>query len=205
MKISYAITVKDEIQEIKTLLTKLFNFVRKQDEVVVLWDEKNGDPQVWEYLNSINSEKINIYKGSFQGHFANWKNYLNSLCRGDVIINLDADEIPHEFLLQNLPEILENSEVDLIYVPRVNTVEGITQEHIDKWGWKINEKGWVNYPDHQARIYKRDPNINWSGKVHETIKGFKSYGVLPLKEEFSLYHPKTIKKQEKQNKYYNTL
>ena len=51
--ISYAITVKDELQEIKTLLVELFSSIRDQDEIVILWDEKNGDPKVWEYLNLI--------------------------------------------------------------------------------------------------------------------------------------------------------
>ena len=34
--------------------------------------------------------------------------------------------------------------VDLIYLPRVNTVEGLTDEHIQKWRWNVDEKGRVN-------------------------------------------------------------
>jgi hypothetical protein len=33
-------------------------------------------------------------------------------------------------------------------VPRVNTVEGITQQHIQQWRWNVNENGWVNWPDY---------------------------------------------------------
>ena len=55
------------------------------------------------------------------------------------------------------------------------------------------------------RIYKNTPDIKWVNKVHEVIKGHKIAGMLPLEEEWALYHPKDIKKQEKQNAYYETL
>jgi len=206
MKVSYAITVKDELNEIKTLLETLFNYIKQQDEIVILWDEKNGDPKVWEYLKSITQKTINTYKSSFQNHFANWKNYLNSLCSGEYIYNIDADEIPSEYLVKNLKVILEaNLKNDVFYVPRINKVEGITQKHIEKWKWKINNKGWINFPDYQMRIYKNSPEIKWVGKVHEYIKGYKTYAVFPQDEIYSLKHYKSIERQEKQNKYYNTL
>ena len=127
------------------------------------------------------------------------------MCSGDYIFHLDADEIPHEILMEQLHTILEMNEVDLVWIPRVNTVDGITNEHIQKWGWKVSEKGWVNYPDYQARVFKRDEGICWEGKVHERITGCKTYSHLPPQEELSLYHHKTIDKQEKQNKLYDML
>jgi hypothetical protein len=63
----------------------------------------------------------------------------------------------------------------------------------------------INAFDHQGRIYKRDSNICWSGKVHEKITGYKHYSTLPDHPVFSINHTKTIEKQEKQNNYYNTL
>jgi hypothetical protein len=212
MKISYAITVCNEREEIEKLLSQLFMYIRPEDEVVVLYDEKNGDPKVWEYLNLVALTDDNQFKGfkiyssEFHGHFANWKNKLNSLCTGEVIVNIDADEIPHKNLIYNLPALLEaNPSVDMLRVPRVNTVEGLTEEHIKKWGWRVNEKGWVNWADWQMRIYRRHPDIKWKNKVHEILDGFKIHGMLPMEEEWALYHPKDIKKQEKQNNYYDTL
>ena len=90
-------------------------------------------------------------------------------------------------------------------MPRVNTVEGLTQEHIDKWRWNLNEDGWVNWPDYQWRIWKNKPEIKWKNKVHEVLDGFKTYAPLPAQEELALYHPKEIERQEKQNAYYDTL
>lgn len=145
MTISYAITVCNERQEIEKLLSQIFMFIRPEDEVVVLYDEKNGDSKVWEYLNLVALTGDNLLKGfnihesEFNGHFADWKNKLNSLCTGDYIFNIDADEIPNKFLLENLPYVLENSEVDLLYVSRINTVKDITQQHIQKWGWNISK------------------------------------------------------------------
>jgi hypothetical protein len=207
MKISYAITVCNEFIEIQRLVHFLLQHKRPQDNIVILYDEANGDPEVENFLrtHSINGE-FAWHKGKFDRHFANWKNKLTSLCNGDYIFQIDADEIPNEKLIEVLPEILEeNIECDVIMVPRVNTVEGLTPEHIQKWGWRVNEKGWVNWPDEQWRIYKNKPEIKWVNKVHERLEGFKVWTHLPIIEEFSLYHPKTISKQEKQNQLYDTI
>jgi hypothetical protein len=206
MKISYAITVCNEFVEIQGLLNLLVNVKREEDEIVILYDEANGDPLIEEYLraNSINGE-FNWHKGKFEGHFADWKNKLNNLCSGDWIFQIDADEYPNVHLIENLPFILENNEADIILVPRVNTVQGITPQHVKAWGWKQNEKGWIQWPDHQWRIYKNTPEIKWINKLHEVLEGYKIYANLPEIEDYALYHPKTIEKQEKQNGYYSTL
>ena len=206
MKISYAITVCNEFVEIQKLIPFLLEHKRHEDEIVVLYDSKNGDNRVEEFLRakSINAE-FQWFKDEFDGHFADWKNKLNSFCGGDYIFQIDADEIPNEVLIENLPEILKGNDVDVILVPRVNTVEGLTDEHIQKWGWNVDEKGWVNWPDFQYRIYKNSDDINWKNKVHEVLEGFKSISHLPMEEDLALYHPKEIKRQEKQNEYYDTL
>ena len=134
------------------------------------------------------------------------KNLLNSKCSGDYIFQIDADEIPCTPIIESLPAILEsNPEIDVYLVSRVNTVQGLTDEHITNWGWNVNSEGWVNWPDYQWRIYKNAPYITWKNKVHEVLEGFKQYAYLPMEEDYSIYHPKGIEKQEKQNNYYNTL
>ena len=48
-----------------------------------------------------------------------------------------SDEIPHKYLIETLPIILESNPDNEVYlVPRVNTVKGLTQEHIQRWGWE---------------------------------------------------------------------
>jgi hypothetical protein len=207
MKISYAITVCNEFLEIQKLVTFLLDNKRQEDEIVILYDQGNGDKGIEEYLRSKSvNGAFNWHSGTFRGHFSDWKNKLTSLCNGDYIFNIDADELPTEDLIVNLPHILEiNQEVDVFRVPRVNTVQGLTPQHIQKWGWSVNEKGWVNWPDYQWRIYKNIPEIKWKNKVHEVLEGYKTLSLLPLHEDYSIYHPKTITKQEKQNNYYETL
>ena len=206
MKISYAITVCNEEIELQKLVTFLLKHKELQDEIVITYDSKNGNKGVEEYLrsHSVNGE-FSWHPFEFEGNFSDLKNYTKSMCSGDYIFHLDADEIPHEVLMEQLHTILEMNDVDLVWIPRVNTVEGITQEHINKWGWKVTEKGWVNYPDYQARVFINMKEIYWEGKVHERITGCKTYSHLPPHEELSLYHPKTIDKQVKQNELYEGL
>ena len=208
MKISYAITVCDEFLEIQKLVPFLLKNKRPQDEIVILFDQKNGDTELLSYLLKFNKlPNVQTWRGlNFKGHFANWKNKLTEYCEGDYIFQIDADELPNELLIQNLPVILESNPDNEVYlVPRVNTVEGLTSEHIQMWGWNVNDKEWVNWPDYQWRIWKNKPGIKWKNKVHEVLDGHKSYAALPSQEEFALYHHKDIKRQEKQNLYYNTL
>jgi glycosyltransferase involved in cell wall biosynthesis len=203
MKISYAITVCNEIKEIKKLIPILLDNKRDKDEIVVLFDKQNGTAEVWSYLQN---QSIKSIAKSFKHHFADWKNKLTEYCNGDYIFQIDADEYPHETLIEKLPEILEgNPDNDVYLVPRVNTVEGLTEQHIQKWGWRVSNKGWVNWPDYQWRIWKNKPEIKWINKVHERLDGFLSYAPLPDIELLALYHPKDIKRQEKQNNYYNKL
>jgi len=208
MKISYAITVKDELIELDRLLFRLQKYKKDTDEIVIVYDGINGSIQVEQYLKAqtVSSSPFRWHSFEFKNNFSELKNYITQLCTGDYIFQIDADEFPNEYLVSVLPTILElNPETEVYLTPRVNTVEGLTEQHIQKWGWRVDENGWINFPDYQWRIWKNKPEIKWINKVHERLEGFKTYVALPPQEEFSLYHPKDIERQEKQNNYYNTL
>jgi len=205
MKISYAITVCNELEEVSRLLNFLHQHKRPNDEICILLDKPKASQQLLDELYYWSSKDIITLKEStFQGHFANWKNELTRMCSGDYIFQIDADEMPNDILIENLPTILENN-VDVILVPRVNTVQGITPQHIQAWGWKQNEKGWIQWPDYQWRIYRNTPDIKWINKLHEVLDGYKTYSGLPELEEYAIYHPKTIEKQEQQNNFYEKI
>jgi hypothetical protein len=207
MKVSYAIPVCNEHVEIQRLVMFLLKYKQPQDEIIILFDANNGTKEVETYLRSksVNNDFI-WFPYKFEGHFADMKNKLTSHCSGDFIFQIDADEIPNKILMSNLHAIIEaNSNVEVYRVPRINTVKHLTPTHIQKWGWNINKEGWVNFPDPQWRIYKNTPNIKWKNKVHEVLEGYKVNSDLPYNEEWCLYHPKTIDRQEKQNDYYDTL
>ncbi len=207
MKLSYAITACNEHEEIIRLVTQLLNYKEENSEIVVLLDTPKSSPEMIEYLElQAQADKITVIESEFSGDFAGWKNFLNSNCKGEWVFQLDADEYLEPDLIVNLEELLTaNDDKDLILVPRINTVEGLTEEHIKKWNWGVNDKGWVNFPDVQTRIYKNKDTIGWTGKVHERIVGFDSYTSFPLDEVYCIKHPKTIERQERQNSYYDTL
>ncbi len=206
MKISYAITVCNEIVEIQKLINSLVSNIRDEDEIVVLFDSTNGTKEVKKYLKVASaSGKFTWFSYEFDSHFANMKNRLTEECSGDYIFQIDADEVPNKTLINHLPEVLELNNVEVLRVSRVNTVEGLTKEHIDKWGWVVSDGGKVNWPDPQWRIYKNDPKIRWKNKVHEVLDGYTTKADLPYLEEWALYHPKTIERQVKQNELYSKL
>ena len=208
MIISYAITVCNEKDEIRRLIDFLSKNKREEDEIVILFDKGKGTAEVWSYLQFCLQEynNIKVKDGTFKHHFADWKNYLTSLCNGDYIFQIDADEIPHDILIAQLPTILESNPNNEVYlVPRVNTVKGLTKEYVQKWRWNVDLEDRVNWPDYQWRIWKNKPEIKWVNKVHEKLEGFKTYAPLPQNPELALQHPKTIERQIKQNEYYDTL
>jgi len=204
MKISYAVTVCNEIEEIKRLIPHLSEHKREEDEIVVMLDISNQTPDIINYLQKQRYDGTITLQGEyFDGHFADWKNKLKELCTGDYIFQIDADELPTQELITDLHLILGGNDIDLFLVPRDNKVKGITDEHIQKWGWKVDNLGRINFPDYQTRIYKNSPEIKWVNKVHERIEGYKTYAALP--HEYFMHHIKTIERQEKQNSYYDTL
>jgi glycosyltransferase involved in cell wall biosynthesis len=207
MKLSYAITACNEHEEVIRLVTQLLNYKGENSEIVVLLDTPKSPIEMVEYLElQANADHITLIESEFNNDFAQWKNFLNSNCKGDWIFQLDADEFLDPNLIVNLEDILDNnSDKDMIVVPRINTVDGLTESHIQKWGWRVNEKGWVNFPDVQTRIYKNSESIGWDGKVHERIVGFQNYTSFPGDEVYCIRHPKTIDRQERQNNYYDTL
>ena len=205
MRISYAIPVCNEDKELDRLLAQLLFHETPNMEVVVQCDQGNTSPEVYRVLDKY-SAFIHVIEFPLKGNFAAFKNNLKKHCTGAWIFQIDADEYLSDSLIKNLPSILQaNPTVDLLLVPRINTVEGLTQEHISKWQWRVDEKGWVNFPDYQTRILQNSPKINWASKVHEVLTGHNNYVMLPAEETYCLYHPKGIERQERQNAYYAAI
>ena len=203
MKISYGITVHNEAEELIKLLDVLQKNIDEDDEIVVCVD--GDDERVEAVLGErIEENKLIVYKRKLEKDFSAQKNSVIEKSSGDYIFHIDADEYPNEILIQQLKPILEINDVDLVWIPRVNTIDGMTQQDIQKWGWRVTEKGWVNYPDYQARVFLKNKDIRWTRPLHEDITGCDTYSHLPPHEALSLYHPKTIEKQEQQNLYYNS-
>jgi glycosyltransferase involved in cell wall biosynthesis len=203
--ISFAILVSNEDEEFNKLLTYLIRVKNQEDEVVVVLDSSNTNDRVRNIIKN-NSANIIFKENPLNGDFSTQKNLLFSLCTKPYIFNLDADEIISEDFIINLKEILkQNTEIDAFWVPRWNEVVGITDEWVKKWNWNLDTLNRINWPDLQMRILKNKPEIKWAGVVHEQLVGYDSYGVLPLEQEYSIFHRKSLEKQISQNNFYNTL
>ena len=205
MKISYSILTHNETDSLEKLLRFLVKWKADEDEIVVLDDYSDNEKtkQILDFY--VSTEDIIYEQRSLNNDYATQKNYLKSMCSGDYSFNLDADEMISRWLIKNIHGILEDNQIDLIYLPRINTVEGLTQQHIQQWGWNVNEEGWINFPDWQGRVFKNRPNIKWEKPVHEMIKGFQTYAHLPTEKPFCMLHYKKIEKQEQQNKKYDGI
>ena len=206
--ISYAITACNEYDELKRLIAQLEAHIGLDDEIIIQIDtsatKEVRDLLVNEFLNG--TQNRNVIEFPLQKDFSTFKNNIKKFAKKDYIIYIDADEYLDEYLISNLASLLEqNPTVEMFLVPRINTVEGLIQEHIDKWNWNVDKQGRVNFPDYQSRIMKNIPEIKWIGKVHERMVGTSTYAFLPAEDHWCLIHPKTIERQEKQNNLYDTL
>ena len=209
INITYAITVCNELEEITKLVDFLKDRIKKDDEILIQYDETSVTDAIKGYLtilSQLHTNTIKVIGYPLNNDFASFKNNIKDNASGIFIFQIDADEIPSEYLVENLSEFIEfNKDVDLFFVPRINTVAGLTPKHVKKWNWNISQNGWVNFPDYQTRIYRRTSEIEWVGKVHERIIGYNTLSVLPAEEQYCLYHHKQIDRQEKQNAYYDTI
>lgn len=211
MKISYGITVCDEAEELLNLLTFMRPIIDENDEVILLRDMDKTSVLVGRIIESQISlykpEQLKVVESSLNGDFATFKNKLIENASGDYLFQIDADEIPNPFLIENIKPILKvNDNVECFYIPRVNTVQGLTPSHIQKWGWRVDDRQRINYPDPQMRLFKLNKGIKWKNKVHEVLDGYKTNTILPYDtEDFCLMHHKTLDKQERQNNFYEKL
>ena len=208
MTISYAIPVCDEWKEIKYLMDYLFKHKREQDEIVVQCDKGNTTPEVYGILKHYSEFNMpyKLIEFPLNGDFATFKNNLKDNCSGDYVFQIDADEYPDDYLMDTIESVIKmNDKVDVFWVPRINKVNGLTKEHVEKWRWNTDEDGRVNFPDYQCRIFKNVKRIKWKNKVHEVLIGHKTESQLPANDEFCLIHIKGIERQEKQNNFYETL
>jgi len=205
VKISYSILTHNETDTLEKLLKFLVKWKQPQDEIVIL-DDYSDDEKTKQILDFyVSAHDIVFEQRNLLNDFATQKNHLKSMCNGDYSFNLDADEMVSRWMMKNVHEIIESNPIDLIFLPRINTVEGLTQQHAQVWRWQVNEEGWINFPDWQGRLFKNRPNIKWEFPVHEMLTGFQTYSHLPTDKPFCILHHKTIEKQEQQNQKYSGI
>lgn len=204
MKISYQILCKNEDNSLEGLLDFLIKNKRDIDEINLCRDTSGENLKTLEIINKFKSQ-INYFERKITHTIHNQKNWLAEQASGDYLFYLDADELLYKEFIQSLPTILElNPDVDIYFLPRINIVEGITQEYISQRGWNVNPKGWINYPDIQDRLFKHNVGIKYNEIPHgRLINEGRKYSFLPYEEIYSIIHIKSFEKQTSDNSWHD--
>jgi hypothetical protein len=202
MKITFAISVCTEYLELQSLLNFLLRVKDPEDDINVLVDTTKATPQVWSVIKAAG---VTACIRAFDKNFAAHRNFHIDQCTGDYIFMIDADEIPQEHLVTTLKKTIQETGADLLYVPRMNLCPGYTQEWLTNHKFQVNEVGWINWPDYQGRVFKRDPTIRWGRNLHEKVEGATKQIGLPASPTNGLWHIKTVEKQDFQGKFYDSL
>lgn len=195
MKITYAITVCNESKDLYSLVSFLIKVKDPEDNINILVDSAHVTKQVRSVLKHFENNIVQNER-DFDGKFSTHRNYHASTCDGDYICVIDADEMPHEFMIKNLKNIISENNPDIIWVPRINICPGFTQEWLKRCNFKTNELGWINWPDYGSRVYKNIPSIHFSSELHEKLVGGSNSIGLPAEPKFALWHIKSVDKQD---------
>jgi hypothetical protein len=203
MKLSYAICVCTEARELNDLLAFLKRVKDDEDEINILLDASKVTEDVRKVLSKYDG--LVVSERTFCGNFSEHRNYHASQCTGDYIFVIDADEMPRETLIKNIKQMITDTSAELLYIPRINICPGYTQKWLDKHSFKVNEVGWINWPDYQGRVYKNNGIVKWNKGLHETIEGSTNTKGLEAAPDMSLWHIKSVEKQEYQDIFYRSL
>lgn len=137
MFLSYLITTHNEEDSLDELLSLLKKYKSDDQEIVIL-DDFSTNKRTHEIFEKY-KDIVEVHTHLLNLNYGEHKNYGKSLCKGDWIFQIDADELVSELLLKNITAILNsNDSNDLLWVPRINYFDGITDEDIIKWGWFVS-------------------------------------------------------------------
>lgn len=203
MFLSYLITCHNETDSLDKLLSKLCVSLKHNHEIVVI-DDYSDNQQTLSILDKYSSH-INLYRHKLEKNYGAHKNFGIEQCRGKWIFQIDADEYPTDILLENIDILINSNESnEVIWLPRLNYFEGVTQKDIMMWGWQFHD-GMINFPDYQSRLYRNLSHIRYQRRLHEKVEGFKSYAFIPPQKDYAIVHEKTIEKQRQTNINYNKI
>ena len=151
-KIAIAVLVKNEADR----LEQLFDSLRDADvDCLHLFNDNSTDMtfRVFDkyargnYL--MTAKTVPFYSDSFEQK----KNWIHEQLKNyHWILHVDADERFDPYFLENIRDIIKNSDPTMSFAfPRLNL------------------PGRKDYPDYQVRLIKNDGKLVWKGETHETL------------------------------------
>ena len=143
MLVSYLITSHNETNSLEKLLSTLIKF-KGDDHEIVLIDDYSDNLETISIIQKYKLD-IRIYYRKLDCDYGTHKNFGIEQCMGKWIFQLDADEYPTNVLLDNIDEILKlNDNTEVIWIPRLNIFNGVTDVDIKTWGWQYKD-GLINF------------------------------------------------------------
>lgn len=194
---------KDDEKRVVSLLQYLSKNKDSNDNILLLFDSSEDTvPDCYKKYAQTYYKKLDY---SYSEH----RNYALGFCKNDYSLFLDSDERIPKALMRNLKGIIYNNDYpDLILLPRLNIVKGLTQEYSRLFGYRVTDKEIVNWDggDYQTRLFKNGIGLKWTGNLHERIYADPSYTTytLPIHPDNAIIHEKTLEKQIKNNENYNS-
>ena len=100
---------------------------------------------------------------------------------GEIFFSLDFDERCNSALKEFLNQVNETQELpggaDVVHIAR-RTVEVLRHEDspfaiLEEDGWPIESHKTGQFPDYQARLFRRLPQHHWVQSPHRTLMGFE--------------------------------
>ncbi len=201
-KISFAICVGEESHSFVELIDFLKKYKKAEDEIVVISDFSKS-VKIKECIKKVDKHIFRKLLNDFASH----KNIFFSLCKNEYIFNLDSDELPSEYLIKNIHNLIAESSHDLYWIPRLNYFTGVGDDEIKKMGMSIDKdkNNAVNFPDYQGRIYRNDKKLKWKRKLHEQINGATNSKKLKYSDGYYITHTKTKNNLKKSKTLYKNL
>jgi GT2 family glycosyltransferase len=194
MKLTYTIQVCNESRELYSLLNFLGKTVDDEDEINVVVDANRSTDRIESVLEHF-KERITVFKRPFDSFYLNSQFHADK-ATGEYAFLIDADEMPQELLIKNLKNIIKESGAEIIAVPRINIDPGYTQAFLERCNYKINEVGWINWPDFQTRIFKKCDHIKWTNEMHTKLSGTDKIVAIQAEPKLAMWHIKSIEKEE---------
>lgn len=195
MKITYAIMVCNESRDLYSLISFLKNVIDEEDDINVLIDTAHSTESVKSVIEHFKDDVVTCER-AFDGNFAEHRNFHISKCTGDYIFVLDPDEMPQELIIKRIKEVISTTGADFLMIPRINIVLGATRKWCEDhdFGDKVNELGWINWPDYNGRIFKNNGIIKYGNALHEKIQGYTNMKLIADNPGLALYHIKSVDK-----------
>ena len=146
MKLSLAVIVKDEVEQVKRIIN---DYGKYFDELVFAID----DEETFKQFTA--DDKIKFFKYDWCRDFSHKRNFLASKVTGDFYVRIDTDDaILNPERVYPLAEYLNNHNYSLAMCHYI---------------YSKDQDGNPNAVQHRETIIKNSSNIYWNKKIHECI------------------------------------